>query len=1064
MMKIHAVLAIILLSGFSLFGQRPEIVSLNKYSGANHDLITINGNNFGTNAAVVKVFFGAAEGDIKNIADQLIEVYVPAGATFDNIRVLNTTTGLSAYTPEKFSYVFNGETGLAPTNFSTQSDLLAESGLYDLCLCDFNSDGKTDIATASDNSSSISFYQNGSVAGSISLTRTSKLLNAKTLHVTCGDLNGDGRPEVIASEGGDGDRIYIFKNNGSFTFAAPTFIKLTGRKVKRIAVADLDLDGRPELVITDKAVTDTPTIAILGNQSTTSTISFATAVNIPFTGGKSSDALEIQDLNNDGLPEIITSQFLTDNSGVFILINKSTTGIFNFNDQKSLVLNQNVVNLKVGDLDGDGKPDIAATRLLASDITVLQNTTTGASLSFADATSITTNIRPWGLDFGDLDGDGKTDIAIASIESKSITVLNNQSTPGNIAFATLLTVPTTFINRHVRLGDMDGDGKPDIAFTSIDDNKNGVPSSKISVIRNASCLVPKLTPSATQIICAGRDLKLFATPSSGATYSWKNGATQVSSGPDAFFDVTTTGDYTVTATSEGVTCTKISNSVTVTVSGSGAGLTGAPNARSNSPVCTGNTLTLQTDDVGATNYRWIGPDGFTQTTSTPAPLNVTTDFTIDKTGVYVLELIVNSCVSLRDTTIVQGISVPEFKVSFSGDDKVCDGQSKILSVSPPVSAGFSFQWFNAGGEISGQTSSSLSISQGDEYFVKVISSHPGCSPVDTDHITIGKVTPPQATFSIPAQICQGTATSITNSSIVDSNADVVYTWTMAAGDVVTGQNPAHTYSSAGAKTPTLVVSYTGVPGCIDSDTQNTTVVAVIAPVISPSSTVSLCPGDTVTLSIQDNYKSVAWSNGAETNVVKITASGDYTVTATDNNDCPAIATKTVQAKLAPVITASAPKEVISLGESITLTATGGSTYLWTPAASLNDATSATPTATPTESTTYIVKGTSSISNCWALDSVKIIVTGQSIVVRPDPAFSPDHNGSNELWTIYGIENYPDCTLNIFDGRGSRVYEKKGYANEWDARINGADLPEGVYYYVLGCPSVGTVTGSVVVIR
>src|SRR5205814_9882469 len=168
-------------------------------------------------------------------------------------------------------------------------------------------------------------------------------------------------------------------------------------------------------------------------------------------------------------------------------------------------------------------------------------------------------------------------------ESKSITILNNQSTSGTINFAPMVTIPTTYISRHIKIGDIDGDAKPDIAYASVDDGKNGIPASKISVIRNQSCMIPKLTPAETQIICTGSNLRLFSTESKGATYSWKNNGTQVATGSDPYFDIITSGNYTVTRKAEGATCSETSaNTVTVTVSGSGVGLTGSSNARSNS--------------------------------------------------------------------------------------------------------------------------------------------------------------------------------------------------------------------------------------------------------------------------------------------------------------------------------------------------------------------------------------------------------------------------------------------------------------------------------------------------
>jgi hypothetical protein len=59
-------------------------------------------------------------------------------------------------------------------------------------------------------------------------------------------------------------------------------------------------------------------------------------------------------------------------------------------------------------------------------------------------------------------------------------------------------------------------------------------------------------------------------------------------------------------------------------------------------------------------------------------------------------------------------------------------------------------------------------------------------------------------------------------------------------------------------------------------------------------------------------------------------------------------------------------------------------------------------------------------------------------------------------------------LNLFDGRGRRIYEVQASAfpvNGWDGIANGKPIPDGTYYYVFGCPSNNTpLTGSVLVLR
>ena len=80
------------------------------------------------------------------------------------------------------------------------------------------------------------------------------------------------------------------------------------------------------------------------------------------------------------------------------------------------------------------------------------------------------------------------------------------------------------------------------------------------------------------------------------------------------------------------------------------------------------------------------------------------------------------------------------------------------------------------------------------------------------------------------------------------------------------------------------------------------------------------------------------------------------------------------------------------------------------------------------------------------------------------AFTPNGDGDNELWKIPGIENFPDCTMSVFDGHGSRVYEQKGYKSDWDGTHNGKQLPEAVYYYIFSCPDKKGITGTVLIKR
>lgn len=62
------------------------------------------------------------------------------------------------------------------------------------------------------------------------------------------------------------------------------------------------------------------------------------------------------------------------------------------------------------------------------------------------------------------------------------------------------------------------------------------------------------------------------------------------------------------------------------------------------------------------------------------------------------------------------------------------------------------------------------------------------------------------------------------------------------------------------------------------------------------------------------------------------------------------------------------------------------------------------------------------------------------------AVSPNGDGKNDVFTIDGVEFFPDNKLYIYNRWGSMVYQKNDYRNDWDAKWNGRDLPDGTYFY------------------
>ncbi len=136
-----------------------------------------------------------------------------------------------------------------------------------------------------------------------------------------------------------------------------------------------------------------------------------------------------------------------------------------------------------------------------------------------------------------------------------------------------------------------------------------------------------------------------------------------------------------------------------------------------------------------------------------------------------------------------------------------------------------------------------------------------------------------------------------------------------------------------------------------------------APSISGS--LSVCQGSSSTLSAPAGF-TYLWSNGATTQTINVTAAGNYTVTITDGLGCSNSSTVAVSVNTRPTVTVSGSATVCA-GQSVTLTAVGGATYLWNTGVTTN-----TLTVTPSANTTYSVIGTN-VAGCSDTATFSVVV-------------------------------------------------------------------------------------------
>ncbi|MBS1544288.1 MAG: VCBS repeat-containing protein [Bacteroidetes bacterium] len=1067
-MRTLRIIVLLWVAPLMVWAQAPLIQSISPVFGTTKAQVTITGSGFSSTPSQLLVLFDNVQGSIVSSSSFSILVNVPPQAHLGNVEVINLTNGLSGKSNLKFMESFGGS-AFAGTNVSAATTFSQTKQVTDICTCDFDLDGKPDLATTKSGTNVLSddalatdliVLKNQSTPGALSFTSYDKNnlpalnMSANTFNINCGDLDGDGKPDLVATRaGGTRNVVFVLKNTNSVV-GTPSFGSLqslfidVGQSASRVSIRDLNQDGKPELIVSnyfDDLASPDNILYVFVNQSTAGSIVFnSTPLKFTVTGANTSYGLDVQDLDADGKPDIVVNQFA--GSDVFILRNTSS-GTVSFAASVKISAVGQYINVGTADLNKDGLLDL----MLTSNDNhgdVFINQSTPGNMSFKTPIALATSGSPWGVDASDVDGDGDPDVVIAnkSVNTLNVFLSDGAATPS----FTRVDVTTTIFLRNVKVTDFDGDAKPDFAFTSLN---SGPTQFSIDIMRNTSCVSPVILNPSPAYVCSGNPIILKTTPAINVTFDWIESANPpFQSGTSETASVNTAGNYTVKVTGEGGACIKTSP---VFVVASDPGSPPATPSITTNPVvpvvCVGGTLGLSTSTTGVT-YSWSGPAGFISTVQSPSIANVTAV----NAGIYKLTLASGNCKSGEASVTVDVAAFPAFNITPSTSLPGC-ATGVTLSVNSV--SGYTYQWKLNGNPISGQTATTLSATTEGDYSVVCTNTALSCS-TETTKTTVTLYALPVAGISAPTSGCTGATITFTSIATFDSRGTPAYSWNFGDTGTSTVASPTHAYTAAGSKSVTQTVSYAGVTGCSANTSKTINIVDPVVPVITAPVTQS-CPGESVVLSVTGTFNTITWSTGGTGTTVTVTTPGSYSVNTVDANSCASTASYTLNSKTVPTVTVTADKTGINAGESVQLTASGADTYAWDPDPSLSNLTIANPIATPTANTTYGVTGTLN-GACSAKATIDITVGAGTSIPAP-LIFTPNGDGDNDLWVIPGIETQTDCTMSIYDGHGSQVYEKKGYV-PWDGTNGSKQLPEIVYYYVFSCPNKSSITGTVMIKR
>ncbi len=335
----------------------------------------------------------------------------------------------------------------------------------------------------------------------------------------------------------------------------------------------------------------------------------------------------------------------------------------------------------------------------------------------------------------------------------------------------------------------------------------------------------------------------------------------------------------------------------------------------------------------------------------------------------------NVCFGTSDSIAVTINPIPVTS-SMAGSNSICVFDTITYSVTNVSSN--TYQWTVQNGSIvSGNGTNSISVvwNTSGSYSVSVSETNSfNCTGTPVAKTITVNALPIVALTATPPAICNGDTTQLL------ATGGTVYSWSPSIGLSNAGiSNPLANPSSS----TTYTVLVTDANSC--KQTNNITVNVNNLPVTDAGATTAVCDGNSTTLqatatgSASYTYSwtpSTGLSNSSISNPVATpTITTLYSVVVTDNNNCSSSDTVTVFVNSLPVADAGTGGQICD-GGSVQLNANGGfSSYTWTPAASLANANTQSPTASPNSPTVYSVVVTDA-NGCTDDDTVSVDVNAQ----------------------------------------------------------------------------------------
>ena len=436
------------LPNFNSFGS--NVIAGDFNGDGNPDLVISNAGSSSSNSGGVAILLGNGDGTFgppSAVSAGLSPKYLVA-ADFNGDGVMDLAVGnLSSGDPSGLGpgtvsvLPGNGDgTFAAPVTYPVGENSVGFP--FSLIALDLNGDGLLDLALANHGDNSISVLLNAGGGTFQQAAVTALPYGADFLAYS--DFNHDGNLDLLVAST-NSNVLMMLAGNGDGSFQQPVAY-VTGNNPASIGVAPLS-DGNT-LIFTTDSITGNAWIAIASPDGTV-------GAPAPHRVGGSPTGVAAADLNGDGVPDVVVSGGAND---VEVLVsgagnNAATVG---YALASSSPRPQAVA---IADLNNDGKPDVV-TANGAGSVSVLLGNGDG-TLGTPMSTTVDPNVL--GLTFGDFNGDGKLDMAVASYgldfsptDNGSVTVLSGNG-DGTFGAAQAFTIGSLHPVA-VAAADLNGDG------------------------------------------------------------------------------------------------------------------------------------------------------------------------------------------------------------------------------------------------------------------------------------------------------------------------------------------------------------------------------------------------------------------------------------------------------------------------------------------------------------------------------------------------------------------------------------------------------------------------------